>query len=95
MADNKQGLEHMFDLCDKLDDGKLDFIQFLEDFEKVCFNDLSADGVGHFADGWRPACVSTLLRYVLKAHAGDEKAMRRLEVDLNIADFELTIQKVI
>lgn len=90
MADNKLGLERMLNLCDKLQRKELDLITFIDEFEKICFNEVSANGVGHFADGWRPACVSTLMKYVLRAYDGDAKAMRRLEIDLEIEDYDLS-----
>ena len=90
MANNKLGLERMLNLCDKLQRKELDFITFIDEFEKICFNDVSANGVKHFADGYTQASVSTLMRYVLRAYDGDAKAMRRLEVDLEIEDYDLS-----
>ncbi|MBQ7851381.1 MAG: hypothetical protein IJ342_00655 [Muribaculaceae bacterium] len=90
MADNKLALERMLNLCDKLQRKELDFITFIDEFEKICFNDVSANGVKHFADGYTQASVSTLMRYVLRAYDGDKKAMRRLEVDLEIEDYDLS-----
>ena len=90
MADNQRGLERMFNLCDKLQKKQIDLVSFIEEFERICFNDISADGVRYFADGYREASVSTLMRYVLRAYDGDAKAKRRLEVDLNIEDYDLS-----
>lgn len=90
MADNKRALESMFNLCDKLAKKQIDFVGFVDEFERICFNDVSANSVKHFADGWQPACVSTLMKYVLRAYDGDKKALRRLEVDLEIEDYDLS-----
>lgn len=90
MANNKLGLERMLNLCDKLQRKELDLITFIDEFEKICFNDLSSDGVKRFADGYREASVSTLMKYVLRAYDGDKKALRRLEVDLEIEDYDLS-----
>lgn len=90
MADNKRALERMFNLCDKLAKKQIDFVSFIDEFERICFNDVSADGVGHFADGYKQASVSTLMKYVLRAYAGDVNAKRRLEVDLEIEDYDLS-----
>ena len=90
MANNKLGLERMLNLCDKLQKKQIDFVSFIDEFERVCFNDVSADGVGHFADGYKQASVSTLMKYVLRAYDGDKKAMRRLEIDLDIEDYDLS-----
>lgn len=90
MADNKRALESMLNLCEKLAKKQIDFVGFIEAFERICFNDVSADGVRHFADGYTQASVSTLMRYVLRAFDGDDKAMRRLIVDLELEDVDLS-----
>lgn len=90
MADNKTALERMLNLCDKLQRKELDLITFIDEFEKICFNEVSSNGVRHFADGYREASVSTIMKTVLKAYDGDLKAKRRLEVDLEIEDYDLS-----
>ena len=90
MADNKRALEKMLNLCDKLQKKQIDFVGFIDEFERICFNDVYYNGVQHFADGYREASVSTLMKYVLRAYDGDAKAMRRLEVDLSIEDYDLS-----
>ena len=90
MVDNKTALESMLKLCEKLQRKELDFVTFIDRFEKICFNYVSHDGVGRFADGYREASVSTLMRYVLRAYDGDAKAMRRLEIDLQIEEYDLS-----
>lgn len=44
----------------------------------------------NFADGYSKACVSTLMKIVLKAYDGDAEAKRRLEIDLFIEDYDLS-----
>ena len=90
MADNKLALERMFSLCEKLEKKQIDFVSFIDEFERICFNDVAYNGVQHFADGYREASVSTLMKYVLRAYDNDAKALRRLEVDLDIEDYDLS-----
>ncbi len=90
MADNEWALDRMFKLCDRLAKKEIDFVSFIDEFEKICFNDVSSDGVNNFADGYSKACVSTLMKYVLRAYDGDANAKRRLEIDLYIEDYDLS-----
>lgn len=90
MADNEWALERMFKLCDKLAKKQIDFVSFIDEFEKICFNDVGSDAVSNFADGYSKACVSTLMKTVLKAYDGDAEAKRRLEIDLYIEDYDLS-----
>jgi len=90
MANNRLALERMLNLCDKLQKKQIDFVSFVDEFERICFNEVSSNAVRHFADGYREACVSTLMKYVLRAYDGDKKALRRLEVDLEIEDYDLS-----
>ena len=90
MADNKLALERMFNLCDKLAKKQIDFVSFIYEFEKICFNDVGSNAMSNFSDGYSKACVSTLMRYVLRAYDGDARAKRRLEVDLYIEDYDLS-----
>lgn len=90
MANNELGLERMFNLCDKLAKKQIDFVSFIDEFERICFNDLSANAVSNFSDGYSKACVSTLMKYVLRAYDGDAKAKRRLEIDLYIEEYDLS-----
>lgn len=90
MADNEYALEKMFRLCDKLAKKQIDFVSFIQEFETICYNDVSSNGIDNFADGYSKACVSTLMRYVLRAYDGDAEAKRRLEIDLYIEDYDLS-----
>ena len=90
MADNEWALERMFKLCDKLAKKQIDFVSFINEFEKICFNDVSSNAIDNFADGYSKAAVSTLMKTVLRAYDGDAKAKRRLEVDLYIEDYDLS-----
>lgn len=90
MADNKYALEKMFNLCEKLANNEIDFVNFIKEFEIICFNDVGGNAIDNFSDGWSKASVSTLMRYVLRAYDGDVKAKQRLEVDLYIEDYDLS-----
>ena len=90
MADNKWALERMFNLCDRLAKKQIDFVSFIDEFEKICFNDIGSNAMDNFADGYKKACVSTLMKTVLKAYDGDAEAKRRLEIDLYIEDYDLS-----
>ena len=90
MADNKWALERMFNLCDRLAKKQIDFVSFIDEFEKICFNDIGSNAIDNFADGYKKACVSTLMKTVLKAYDGDAEAKRRLEIDLYIEDYDLS-----
>lgn len=90
MADNKWALERMFNLCDRLAKKQIDYVSFIDEFEKICFNDVGSNAMDNFADGYSKACVSTLMKTVLKAYDGDAEAKRRLEIDLFIEDYDLS-----
>lgn len=90
LANNELALERMFKLCDKLAKKQIDFVSFIHEFEVICFSDISSKAIDNFADGYSKACVSTLMKTVLKAYDGDANAKRRLEVDLYIEDYDLS-----
>ena len=90
MADNELALERMFNLCDKLAKKQIDYVGFIDEFERICFNDISSKTIQNFSDGYSKACVSTLMKTVLKAYDGDVEAKRRLEIDLYIEDYDLS-----
>lgn len=94
MADNEKALKKLFELCKELEENKIDFIEFLHQGDIVLFNDMSSDGVRYFSDGWREGCASNIYQYVLKAYNGDEKALNRLLIDLEIEECNLEIRKV-
>lgn len=91
---NKEGYEKAMNLCAKLENKEVDFVEFITEFEIIAFNDLSAISIDHFADGWTKASVSTLMKYFIKAYNGDEKAKRRLIIDLELEEVNFTIEKV-
>jgi len=80
MANNRLGLERMMNLCDKLQKKQIDFVSFIEQFESICFNDIS----------WSRGEVTNLMKHVLRAYDNDAKALRRLEVDLFLEDYDLS-----
>ena len=77
-------------LCDKLQKKQIDYVSFISQFESICFNDISSNAMDNFADGWSKGCVSNLMKLVLRAYDGDAKALRRLEVDLFLEDYDLS-----
>ena len=90
MANNELGLTRMMNLCEKLQRKEIDFVSFIDEFERICFNDIGSNAIDNFSDGYSKACVSTLMKTVLKAYDGDAKAKRRLEIDLYIEDYDLS-----
>ena len=90
MANNELALERMFKLCERLEKKQIDFVSFIDEFERICFNDISSNAMSNFADGYSKACVSTVMKTVLRAYDNDAKAKRRLEVDLYIEDYDLS-----
>lgn len=94
MADNEKALNKLFNLCKKLEDNEIDFIEFLHQGDGILFNGMSSNGVRYFSDGWREGCASNIYQYVLKAYNGDEKALNRLLIDLEIEECNLEIRKV-
>lgn len=91
---NEEGYEKAMKLCAKLENKEVDFAEFIAEFEIIAFNDFSAISIDHFADGWTKASVSTLMKYFIKAYNGDEKAERRLKIDLELEEANFTIKKV-
>ena len=85
----------LFDLCEQLENNEIDFVKFLREGDLILFNRMSRDGVKAFSDGWRAGCASNIYQYVIKAYNGDEKALRRLLIDLEIEYECLTIKQVV
>lgn len=87
MSDNKIALQKIEKLCKKLDDDKIDFVEFINEFEIVCYNDISSRHLDNFADGWSKATVSSFMKVCLRAFVDeDEMAQSRLIVDLGLED---------
>lgn len=91
MADNKLGLKMLFELCEKVESGKIDIIDFLKEGDIIICNKLSSRCVSNFSDGWSKGCSSNILSYALRAFRGDEKALSRLEVDLEIVEYNIEV----
>lgn len=94
MCDNKQALIKIEKLCDELKSDKIDFVEFINEFEIVCYNDISSRNLDYFADGWSKATVSSFMKVCLRAFVDeDEMSQSRLIVDLGIddVDFEVNI----
>ena len=93
---NKIALQKIEKLCKKLDDDKIDFVEFINEFEIVCYNDISSRHLGYFADGWSKATVSSFMKVCLRAFVDDdEMAQSRLIVDLGLEDdVELEVVRV-
>ena len=95
MANNKKALNMLFDLCEQLENNEINFVEFLHEGDLILFNRMSRNGVKAFSDGWRAGCASNIYQYVIKAYNGDEKALRRLLIDLEIEYECLTIKQVV
>lgn len=93
MVDNAKGLEKMEGLYARFESGDISLSEFIDEFERICFNDIQANSIEHFSDGWSKASVSTLMKIFIRAMEGDEKAKRRLKADLEIESVSLTIKK--
>lgn len=94
MVDNAKGLKMMEELYAEFESGDISLSEFIDKFEKICFNDISSNSIDYFADGWSKASVSTLMKVFIRAMEGDEKAQSRLKVDLGIEYESITIKKV-
>ena len=94
MANNKKGLEMLLKAGQDLKQGKLTVEEFLHQIDVICFNYIGSRAVGHFSDGYERGTTSNIAQYVLKAVNGNKKALRRLEVDLEVVDVILTIKQV-
>lgn len=87
MSDNKIALKKIEKLCDELKSDKIDFIEFINEFEIVCYNDISSRHLDYFADGWSKATVSSFMKVCLRAFVNDdEMSQSRLIVDLGLED---------
>lgn len=94
MADNDRGFEMMKDAYGEFESGEISLPDFIDRFETICFNDIGANSIDHFSDGWSKASVSTLLKFFLKAMEGNESAMKRLRIDLDLDDVKMEIKSI-
>lgn len=70
-------------------------VDFLTEGEKIIFNQVSVAGVKNFNDGLTNGGYINILKYVLRAAAGDYEALSRLLIDLYIDDNTLLFIKKI
>ena len=49
-------------LAQYIDSINQECVILFDEFEKICFNDVSANAMSNFADGYSKACVSTLMK---------------------------------
>ena len=68
--------------------------EFIDKFERVCYNDISSSAMSNFADGYSKACVSTLMKVCFKAFDGDDRAEERLLIDLGLLDVDFEVVRV-
>lgn len=91
MSDNRLGYEKMCELYARYEKSEIYLVDFITEFEKICFNYIGGRNLGYFSDGFTRGCVSSLMVVFLRAMQGDEKAKSRLECDLELVDFNLEI----
>lgn len=91
---NKTGYDKAMKLCGQLENKDISFIDFINEFEIIAFNNFSSKSLDYFNDGWSKGGVLNLMKYFLKASAGDKKANDRLMADLELEDFNLTIKEL-
>ena len=94
IANNEKALEKLFEQCKLLDDNEIDLIQFIDNCEKILYNDTSSSAVQNFSDGWREGTATNIIKIVLKAHNGDEDALDRLKVDFSIKETNIVIEEL-
>lgn len=94
MCDNKIALNKISKLMVELKKGELTFPEFIDKFERVCYNDISSSAMSNFADGYEKACVSTLMKVCFKAFDGDDRAEERLLIDLGLLDVDFEVVRV-
>lgn len=94
MVDNKEGLEKLLKQCKELDEGEIDFITFIDNCEKILFNDVSSNTLEYFSDGWKSGIASNIMKIALKAYYGNEDAMKRLRADFGIDNFNIEIKEL-
>ncbi len=82
------------ELCKKLENKDISFVEFIDEFEIIAFNNFSSKSFDYFNDGWAKGGVLRLMKLFLQASAGDKKANDRLNVDLDLEDYNLEIKEV-
>ena len=90
---NKLGYDKTMKLCKKLENNEISFVEFIDEFEIIAFNNFSSDGIDSFNDGWSRGGVLRLMKLFLQASSGDKKAEDRLLVDLDLEYCSMEIKK--
>lgn len=91
---NKIGYEKTMQLCKQLKSQKISFIEFINEFEIIAFNNFSSETFDYFNDGWSKGGVLRLMKLFLQANSGDEKANNRLIVDLGLENYNMEIKEL-
>ena len=91
---NQIGYEKTMDLCKKLENKEISFVEFIDEFEIIAFNDFSSKSFDNFNDGWSKGGLLRLMKLFLQASSGDKKAEDRLLVDLDIEYSNIGIKKM-
>lgn len=91
---NKVGYEKTMNLCKKLENKEISFVEFIDEFEIIAFNDFSSNSFDNFNDGWSKGGLLRLMKLFLQASSGDKKAENRLLVDLDIEYSNIGIRKM-
>ena len=85
MANNNEAIKKIAILIADLQTNDIDFLEFITEFEVICYNDISSRNLDYFADGWSRATVSSFMKVCLMAFVdGDVNAIRRLNADLGL-----------
>lgn len=91
---NRIGYEKTMELCKKLENNEISFVEFINEYEIIAFNNFSGKSFDYFNDGWSKGGVLRLMKIFLQASAGDEKANDRLIVDLGLEDYNMEIKEL-
>lgn len=91
---NKIGYEKTMNLCGRLENNEISFIEFINEFEIIAFNNFKGKSFEYFNDGWSKGGVLRLMKLFLQANAGDKKANERLIVDLELEDVNLGVKEL-
>lgn len=94
MADNNEAMKNINNLIKDLNNGALDFVEFVDKFEVICFNEISSRHLDNFADGWSKATVSSFMKVCLRAFDGDKSSRLRLKADLELGGVGLALDIV-
>lgn len=90
---NKIGYEKTMKLCRELKNNEISFIDFINEFEIISFNNFKSKSIEYFNDGWSKGGALRLMKIFLQASSGDTKANNRLIIDLGLKDYNLEINE--